>query len=44
MKLERGFLSVELRYGRFGKENRQNAWVDAESVLGSAVTTGVWFS
>lgn len=40
MKLERGFLSAELPNGRFGKESRENAWLDTESVLGSAVTTG----
>lgn len=40
MKLERGFLSAELPNGGFGKESRENVWVDAESILGSAVTTG----
>lgn len=40
IKLKRGFLSTELPSSGFDKESRKNAWVDANSVLGYAVTTG----
>lgn len=38
--MENGFLLPELPNGRFGKESRENAWMDSEGVLGSPVTTG----
>ena len=39
-KTGEAILLAELPNGRFGKESRENAWVDAQSVLGSAVTIG----
>lgn len=40
MKVEREIISADLPGGRFGKESRENVWVDAESILGSAVMPG----
>lgn len=39
MQLEWGFFCAELHRLSLGKESKENAWMDAQSVLGSAMTT-----